>query len=732
MKYSLETCSNAWKAEAKANADSIQPVLTRTGSEQEFSYVDLTFDLKDKIKAEGLVIIGAAEMGNRCSKLLLPDVDGTPLHCKQWAMLPALDGGYVLFGIASWNIFSCDMIIRNGSVTIRFFGDGKLFGENESIPLEEVFFCHAETERAALDRYADHVAAKQTHKLNLCNWRGWGSWDYYALKFTDEDLIRNIQNARALYPGADLLQIDDGYSLWGDWLDVCPEKFPNGIEAVVNRMKQEGIKTGLWMAPFLVEDNTKVLEEHPDWFIKNPDGSLYHHDGTRYYLLDFSQDGPLEYIRNCVREYVKMGIVYFKMDFLAAGVRAIASKNPMTPLERFHRCMNAIREEAGESTYILGCSAAFGPCIGHVDGMRVEPDVSPHGNSIRMSAGCFMASAPFHRKWYQCDTDYLVVRGKESSTDLDNKKGNLTFSQAKIWADFLTLTGSTLLDSDEIALLTEERKQLLRSVWDNAGKNETYYIPDFQSGGADDFSSMIWSNGKLGVFNWYDKENTFTLPNGETLTLPPWTSKVIPDYPWDGTTCAGLPCDLSPLETTVPDFTGAEIAIPVSLEQTAKMELIHNRKTGEGLLSGSFADLIGDGTFKGVYFHINEQVIGMTKKSAPVTVNINMSGKRLFVLHTALYPTSGEWLTYTVHFADGSKQEFVVDAGVDKLVSDYHYAAPWQSEHTRIAWTNPLNECGAYVMELPFGEKKEIRSLEIGTPDHPGTHVLFALSVCKS
>ena len=73
-----------------------------------------------------------------------------------------------------------------------------------------------------------------------------------------------------------------------------------------------------------------------------------------------------------------------------------------------------------------------------------------------------------------------------------------------------------------------------------------------------------------------------------------------------------------------------------------------------------------------------------------------------------------------------------MDAGVDKLVSDYHYAAPWQSEHTRIAWTNPLNECGAYVMELPFGEKKEIRSLEIGTPNLPGTHVLFALSVCKS
>ena len=74
-----------------------------------------------------------------------------------------------------------------------------------------------------------------------------------------------------------------------------------------------------------------------------------------------------------------MGWRYLKLDFtFAPSLAATDWHDPaQTPAERVRAGYDAIRRGAGDDTYLLGCGAPLGHCIGVVDAMRIGPDVAP-------------------------------------------------------------------------------------------------------------------------------------------------------------------------------------------------------------------------------------------------------------------------------------------------------------------------------------------------------------------
>ena len=730
MQYKTVSADPRWIGSAEQKESVFLPFITRQGDAEAFDQIDLVIDLKDVIDPATPVLCGASEMGGRITRHILNDA--IPLSTALWILFRTKDGKKLLFGVASWQVFTCDLIATRESLTVRYYGDRKPFAEGQTLPLETIFFAVGDSEHEVLTKYADHVAETQVGKLNLRNWRGWGSWDYYTSEFTEDILRENIEELLKVTPEVNLLQIDDGYCINGDWQDFDPEKLPNGLAPLVADMKAKGISTGIWMAPFMARKYSKVAQEHPDWFLKNVDGSMYFFNGGDTQLLDFSQDEVVEYMRQCVRTMIQAGVVYLKLDFLLCGTYPLLAKNPMTPYERLHRCLSAIREEAGENTYLLGCSAAFGPCVGHVDGMRTGPDIGPSATSVSMTAGCCMASYPFHRTWFQCDTDYFVLRG-EGMVDEELagcKKGALSDTAAKAWADFLMLTGSTLLASDKLSLLTEERRELLRSVWQNAGENSAYTVLDPASGGTEGFSSMVYSHGRLGLFNLSETEKTFRIPGREPVTLPPVATLIIPDYVWDGKNIADPDSVLLPLEGTLEPFADGADAMPVSIEPAANALLCSKRGAAEGIMEGIFGPLLGNVTLQNVPFSVTDHVICLpfSKEAQKVQVPVNKKLSKLFILHSASYPTSGPWTTYTVNFADGTSRDFPVNASENRIVADYHYGQPWTSATTRLAWTDPIRGRGVYVMMLDLENTRDVTGLTISSPEKPGMHMVLAVS----
>lgn len=57
----------------------------------------------------------------------------------------------------------------------------------------------------------------------------------------------------------------------GDW-DFDKDRYPNGIEELIDYVHSIGMKFGLWMESERLGANAKICKEHPEWFKKRPFG----------------------------------------------------------------------------------------------------------------------------------------------------------------------------------------------------------------------------------------------------------------------------------------------------------------------------------------------------------------------------------------------------------------------------------------------------------------------------
>ena len=70
----------------------------------------------------------------------------------------------------------------------------------------------------------------------------------------------------------ELFVVDDGWfgarhsdrAGLGDWT-VNPEKFPNGLEELIDRVHALGMDFGLWVEPESVNPDSDLYRAHPDW-----------------------------------------------------------------------------------------------------------------------------------------------------------------------------------------------------------------------------------------------------------------------------------------------------------------------------------------------------------------------------------------------------------------------------------------------------------------------------------
>ena len=244
MKFNWTTIPQGWNVSLKQDGSAVSSDITRTGDADRFESIDLGIDLGAALTADSAVMTGAPAMGT-WMRIFAPETFGLTIRAKNWMLIRIAKEDFILIAIASWRIFSGELLFRNGDVTVRFFGDGHRFASGETVPLEQLFCMRGSSERALLDAYADYLAKFHAVRLNLRSWRGWGSWDYYAIKFNDRAIRKNLDELQKLTSNANLLQIDDGYSLWGDWMNISPEVFPEGLDSIVKEAALRGLETGI-------------------------------------------------------------------------------------------------------------------------------------------------------------------------------------------------------------------------------------------------------------------------------------------------------------------------------------------------------------------------------------------------------------------------------------------------------------------------------------------------------
>jgi alpha-galactosidase len=101
-------------------------------------------------------------------------------------------------------------------------------------------------------------------------WCAWG----YGREFTPRQVFETLPVAKRL--GFRWVVLDDGWQVAeGDWAPV-PSKFPAGdadMKALVDRIHEAGMKAQLWWSPLGADPGSRTDREHPDWLLRNEDGT---------------------------------------------------------------------------------------------------------------------------------------------------------------------------------------------------------------------------------------------------------------------------------------------------------------------------------------------------------------------------------------------------------------------------------------------------------------------------
>jgi len=365
---------------------------------------------------------------------------------------------------------------RNGlELSVEAFLGDVLLAAGEARELHQVVVRPTTDPVGDLDRWAAECGRRNDARVSAPYRVGWCSWYHYFEHVTERSFTSDV--ARAADWPIDVLQLDDGFQASiGDWTRT-DESFPSGLQAVADQVTSRGRQAGLWLAPFLAAPDSQLALDHPDWIARFPGGEpliAMHNDhwGGFVHALDTSHPEVQAHLEQLARELVEMGFTYLKLDFtFAPGFDGVWHDRSLTPAQRVRAGYDAIRRGAGDDTFLLGCGAPQGACIGVVDGMRIGPDVAPwwspkpelwpypgYEGTIPATANAWrntLARSFQHRRLWLNDPDCLMLRHTET---------DLTEEQVRAWALAVGVSGGMAVISDDLSLLDARASDLLNEV----------------------------------------------------------------------------------------------------------------------------------------------------------------------------------------------------------------------------------------------------------------------------
>ncbi|WP_053207238.1 glycoside hydrolase family 36 protein [Jiangella muralis] len=280
----------------------------------------------------------------------------------------------------------------------------------------------------------------------------WCSWYEYWGGVRREDIVENLDAMRSLDLPVDVVQIDDGYSAEiGDWL--TPSDTFADLRGLVEKIRGEGRRAGIWLAPFFAGARSRLAAEHPDWLLRHPHGGALH-AGNNWnqdlYSLDLSHPGAAEWMQTVFSTFASWGIDYFKIDFIAAGAIPGRRHSGADPVTAYRDGLRLIRSAVGPSAHILGCGAPVLPSVGLVDSIRVSADTGhtfapDDGDMCSPSQEAALLSAHgrqfMNGVFFANDPDCLIVGPK-----VENREA---------WAAHVESVGGAVVSSDRLAGLDD-------------------------------------------------------------------------------------------------------------------------------------------------------------------------------------------------------------------------------------------------------------------------------------
>ncbi len=331
-----------------------------------------------------------------------------------------------------------------------------------------------------LETYGDLIRELHHARQGPPGIAGWWSWTAYYFGLNQGAALTNAvwlaENLKDF--GYTFLHMDEGYQYArGEYTTPDAALFPNGVSALVSKIRGLGLVPGIWTAPFEVSERSWVYENHKDWLVHNAAGQPIHigwvirQEPRRdpLYALDCTHPGAQEYLRKTYTTLTKVwGIRYIKLDFMDdSAIEGFYYKPHTTALEAQRIGLEIIREAVGDDVLLDKDGSPMLNPVGLVDTGRISTDTGHSFEASKEAAPGIAARYYMNRNFYVADPDAFTVSQQTIHEQAwHGGKHPLTLDEAKVSIALAALAGGMYEIGDDLPTLGSdpERVALLKNA----------------------------------------------------------------------------------------------------------------------------------------------------------------------------------------------------------------------------------------------------------------------------
>jgi alpha-galactosidase len=345
-----------------------------------------------------------------------------------------------------------------------------------SLSSERLMYAVGTDYHAQLEQYGRTVRLLHQARVSAATPIGWWSWTAYYFGVNQGSMGTNAdwlaENLRQW--GYNYFQIDEGYQYArGEYTTADASRFPLGMAHMADRVRHDGLIFGLWTAPFEVSERAWVYQNHKEWLLHNAAGALIHighvtGNEDSLFVLDTTNPGAQEYLRQTYTTFRDWGVRFIKMDFMDdTAVEGSYFRPNTTAMEAQRIGLTIIRKSVGDEVVLDKDGSAMLNPVGLVDAGRISQDTGHSFEATKDAASGVAARYYMNRNFFIADPDAFTV----STQTVDDQSWHggqrpLTLDEAQVSIALSAVAGGMFEIGDDLPTLgaSPERLSLVKNA----------------------------------------------------------------------------------------------------------------------------------------------------------------------------------------------------------------------------------------------------------------------------
>jgi alpha-galactosidase len=194
----------------------------------------------------------------------------------------------------------------------------------------------------------------------------YNSWEATLFNLSFESQRKLAQIAASI--GVELFCVDDGWfggrrsdaAGLGDWY-VSPDVFPQGLTPLIEEVHKLGMKFGLWVEPEMVNPDSDLYRQHPDWVLHFP--GRPRSEARNQLILDFGRPEVVDHIFHVLNNLLtEHDIDFIKWDmnrYATEPGSAVGKGIWQTHVKQVYHLIDRLRQKHPHVTF-QSCSGGGG------------------------------------------------------------------------------------------------------------------------------------------------------------------------------------------------------------------------------------------------------------------------------------------------------------------------------------------------------------------------------------